>query len=59
VEIRCATGNTRSCAIPERLNFTREGLLRQSERVNDRWVDLVVWGMIEEQWQAHSGLRRP
>jgi ribosomal-protein-serine acetyltransferase len=55
VEIRCGTGNTRSCAIPERLGFTREGLLRQSEWVNDRWVDLVVWGMLEEQWRAAAG----
>jgi ribosomal-protein-serine acetyltransferase len=52
VEIRCGTGNTRSCAIPERLGFTREGLLREGEWVNDRWVDLVVWGMLEEQWRA-------
>jgi len=52
VEIRCATGNTRSCAIPERLGFTREGSLREGEWVNDRWVDLVVWGMLEEQWRA-------
>lgn len=52
VEIRCGTGNTRSCAIPERLGFTREGLLRQAEWVNDRWVDLVVWGMLEDQWRA-------
>jgi ribosomal-protein-serine acetyltransferase len=54
VEIRCGTGNTRSCAIPERLGFTREGLLRQAEWVNDRWVDLLVWGMIEEQWRTRS-----
>jgi ribosomal-protein-serine acetyltransferase len=52
VEIRCGTGNTRSCAIPERLGFTREGMLREGDWVNDRWVDLVVWGMIEEQWRA-------
>ena len=26
VEIACAEANTRSCAIPERLGFTREGL---------------------------------
>ena len=57
-EIRCGTGNTRSCAIPERLGFTREGLLREGEWVNDRWVDLVVWGMIEEQWRA-AGLSHP
>jgi ribosomal-protein-serine acetyltransferase len=52
VEIRCGTGNTRSCAIPERLGFTREGLLREAEWVNDRWLDLAVWGMTAEQWRA-------
>ena len=52
VEIRCGIGNTRSCAIPERLGFTREGLLREGEWVNDRWVDLVVWGMLEAEWRA-------
>jgi ribosomal-protein-serine acetyltransferase len=52
VEIRCGTGNTRSGAIPERLGFTREGLLRQGEWVNGQWVDLVVWGMIEAEWRA-------
>ena len=57
VEIQCGTGNTRSCAIPERLGFTREGLLRESEWVNDRWVDLVVWGMLEKQWRAAAPSR--
>jgi ribosomal-protein-serine acetyltransferase len=51
VEIRCGTGNTRSCAIPERLGFTREGVLRQAERINDRWLDLVVWSILEAEWR--------
>ncbi len=51
VEIRCGTGNQRSCAIPERLGFQREGVARQAEWVNDRWVDLVVWSMLEEDWR--------
>ncbi len=51
VEIRCGTGNTRSCAIPERLGFAREGIARQAEWVNDRWVDLVVWSMLEDDWR--------
>jgi len=50
VEIRCGTGNTKSCAIPERLGFTREGVAREAEWVGGRWVDLVVWGMLESEW---------
>jgi len=51
VEIRCGTGNTRSCAIPERLGFVREGVAREAEWVNDTWVDLVVWSMLAEDWK--------
>ncbi|HUI58468.1 MAG TPA: GNAT family protein [Bryobacteraceae bacterium] len=51
VEIRCGTGNTKSCAIPQRLGFTREGIAREAEWVNDRWVDLVVWSMLEPEWR--------
>jgi ribosomal-protein-serine acetyltransferase len=50
VEIRCATGNTRSCAIPARLGFARDGVLREAERVNDRFVDLVVWSLLEQDY---------
>lgn len=52
VTIQCGTGNHKSCAIPQRLGFTREGVLREAEWVNDRWVDLVVWGMLAEEWRA-------
>jgi ribosomal-protein-serine acetyltransferase len=52
VEIRCGTGNSRSCAIPRRLGFTREGVLREAEWVNDRWLDLEVWSMLEQDWKA-------
>lgn len=51
VEIRCAVGNTRSCAVPARLGFTREGVLRQAEWVNDRFQDLVVWSMLAHEWK--------
>jgi ribosomal-protein-serine acetyltransferase len=51
VEIRCGIGNTRSCAIPRRLGFTREGLLREAQWVNDHWVDLEVWAMLEPDWR--------
>jgi ribosomal-protein-serine acetyltransferase len=54
VTIQCGTGNRKSCAIPERLGFTREGVMRQAEWVNDRWVDLIVWGMLEQDWRARQ-----
>jgi ribosomal-protein-serine acetyltransferase len=50
--IRCATGNTRSCAIPERLGFRREGLEREAELLGDRWVDLWNWAVLEDEWRG-------
>ncbi len=51
VEIRCATHNERSCAIPARLGFTREGVLREAEWVHDGYHDLVVWSMLSGEWK--------
>lgn len=52
IEIRCGVENVRSRAIPERLGFTNEGTLRDSERIGDRYVDHVVYGMPARQWEA-------
>lgn len=52
VEIHCATGNIRSCAIPKRLGFTQEGILREGEWLYDHFVDLAVFGMLAREW-AH------
>jgi len=51
VEIRCATGNTPSCAIPQRLGFILEGIIRQAEWLYDHYVDLKVFGMLESEWR--------
>lgn len=52
VEIRCGAGNARSGAIPRRLGFRQEGVLREAEWVNDRWVDVEVWAALEQDWKA-------
>lgn len=51
VEIKCATGNTKSAAIAEKLNFKKEGILRQAEFVNDRFLDLYLYAMLKDEWK--------
>ncbi|MDE3196294.1 MAG: GNAT family N-acetyltransferase [Acidobacteriota bacterium] len=50
IEIRCATGNDRSCAIPRRLGFREEGRLREAEWLYDHWVDLRVFAILRREW---------
>jgi ribosomal-protein-serine acetyltransferase len=50
VEIRVSSANFKSCAIPERLGFIKEGTLRDVEWVNDRFVDNVVYSMLFKDW---------
>jgi RimJ/RimL family protein N-acetyltransferase len=51
VEIRAATGNTRSAAIPLRLGYVQEGVLRQVERHGETYEDLAVYSMLATDWK--------
>ncbi|CAM3067280.1 GNAT family protein [Filibacter tadaridae] len=50
IEIRTATENHKSQAIPERLGFQKEGCTRSSEFLYDRYVDHYVFGLIKEDY---------
>ena len=50
--IQAATGNARSRAIPERLGFQLEGVLRRNEFLYDHFVDHAVYSMLRSEWQA-------
>ncbi len=52
VEIYCGVENLKSRAIPERLGFKPEGILRQYEWVNNRYIDVVAYGMLSGEWPA-------
>jgi ribosomal-protein-serine acetyltransferase len=53
VEIRAGVENLRSRAIPTRLGFVEEGVMRQAERVGDRVIDHVVYAMLAQDWPAN------
>jgi ribosomal-protein-serine acetyltransferase len=50
VEMFCADKNLKSRAIPERLSFRIEGIMRQNEWLYDHFVDHVVYGMIRSDY---------
>jgi ribosomal-protein-serine acetyltransferase len=50
VEIRVAPGNKKSRAIPEKLGFTEEGVLREFEKLYFEFVDNAVYSMLAKEW---------
>ncbi|HMQ02684.1 MAG TPA: GNAT family N-acetyltransferase [Pyrinomonadaceae bacterium] len=48
VEIRCSAENLRSAAVPERLGFKKEGLLRRSEVLNGNNHDFLIFGLLAD-----------
>jgi ribosomal-protein-serine acetyltransferase len=51
IEIHAATNNTKSQAIPTRLGFQKEGVLRQAILMYDQFYDRVLFGLLREEWQ--------
>lgn len=51
VEIHCATGNLPSRAIPERLGFKRDGVMREAGLLNGQFVDKVIYSMLASEWK--------
>ena len=51
VVIRVSVNNQRSRAIPERLGFTQEGIIRHEEWLHDRYTDTVIYGLLANEWK--------
>jgi ribosomal-protein-serine acetyltransferase len=56
VEVLCVPANAKSRAVPERLGFTEEVTFREVQWLYDHFVDLVVYGMLEDEWREKREL---
>ncbi|MCA1622225.1 MAG: GNAT family N-acetyltransferase [Acidobacteria bacterium] len=54
IQINCNIENTKSRAIPERLNFKLEGIHRQVEFLHDEFRDWAVYAMLKEEWRTFN-----
>lgn len=59
VEIRVATANTRSAAVPTRLGFEREGVLRDAEWLYDHYVDHTLFACLARHWAPNREIILP
>ncbi|HXC98537.1 MAG TPA: GNAT family protein [Verrucomicrobiae bacterium] len=48
--IECATENTRSRKIPERLGFKLEGIVRNIEWLHDHFADHAIYGLLHSEY---------
>lgn len=54
IEIKCAVGNDKSRAVAEKLQFKQEGILRQAELLNGKFIDLYLYALLKDEWQNQN-----
>lgn len=54
ISIHAAVENRRSRAVPERLGFTMEGVMRSAGKTVGGYLDMVVYSMLEEEWRVRA-----
>ncbi|WP_171016841.1 GNAT family N-acetyltransferase [Pseudalkalibacillus caeni] len=53
VQIQAVTSNNRSRAVPERLGFKQEGIIRQKEYLHGKFEDHALYGILKEDWVSN------
>jgi RimJ/RimL family protein N-acetyltransferase len=48
--------NASSWRVMERLGMRREGQLREAEFRDGQWIDVLIYGLLDREWQARSRL---
>lgn len=52
IMIRCAPGNKASIGIPNRLNFSKEGVLREDTILHGKFEDLILFSLLRKEWDG-------
>jgi ribosomal-protein-serine acetyltransferase len=53
IEIKCGTENLKSQQIPERLNFSKECIIRQGELLHDKYIDLNLYSLLRQEYEMN------
>ena len=51
IEIRCGVGNFKSSAVPKRIGFQFEGIAREGEKHQNKYIDLEVYSCLKKEWR--------
>jgi ribosomal-protein-serine acetyltransferase len=51
IEIQCSVMNARSSAIPKRLGFSFEGIRREAQLLDGRYLDLEIYSMLRREYR--------
>ncbi|MET3193956.1 GNAT family N-acetyltransferase [Bacillus sp. OAE603] len=54
VVIRAAVENQKSRAIPQRLGFKKEGILREAQQIRGCSYDLAIYSMLKDEWKPNK-----
>lgn len=54
IEISCAEDNLRSRALPEKLGFIKEGVLRDNYYLNGCLHNLIVYSLLKRDWEKDN-----
>ncbi len=50
IDIRCTSQNEKSCGVPERLGFKKEGIARSAQKLHGTYVDQSVYGLLRDEF---------
>ncbi len=50
IEITVAEENSNSKALPKRFGFKEEGIIRDAECLNDKYVNHIMYGLLKREW---------